>query len=181
MAQLAGIEVGFLGLGDIGRPVLRRLKSEGAIIHATSRSPALRYKIARDAVDLCNAPNEVNDKLKDGIIILMLSKQSLIDAFLGGEDGLLSNLAKGALVIDLGQTSPEATRRYAKLVEEKGAHWLDAPALGNEQDVSDGTLTIRAGGRKTDFERAQSLLQALSDDIKYMGEVGTGQSAAQTV
>ncbi|MCF8465831.1 MAG: NAD(P)-binding domain-containing protein [Sneathiella sp.] len=181
MAQLAGIEVGFLGLGDIGRPVLRRLKSEGAVIRATSRSPALRYKIARDAVDICQAPSEVSDKLKDGIIILMLSKESLIDAFLGGEDGLLSNLATGALVIDLGQTSPDGTRRYAKLVEEKGAHWLDAPALGSEQDASEGTLTIRTGGRKADFERAHSLLKAISDDIKYMGEVGAGQSAAQTV
>ncbi|WP_367281159.1 NAD(P)-dependent oxidoreductase, partial [Sneathiella sp.] len=56
MGGLTGISVGFLGLGDVGRPVLRRLKACGADVHATSRSPALRYKMARDAVNLYKAP-----------------------------------------------------------------------------------------------------------------------------
>ena len=177
MSSLAGVSVGFLGLGDVGRPVLRRLKACGANVHATSRSPALRYKMARDAVNLYKAPDEVNDQIKDGIVFLMLSKQTLIDAFLGGSDGLLSNLARGALVIDLGQTSPEATKKFAKMVEEKGAHWLDAPAIGSEQDAMDGRLSIRVGGRQSDFDRARPILEEIGRDIKHMGDVGAGQAA----
>ncbi|MAZ03615.1 MAG: hypothetical protein CMN56_10790 [Sneathiella sp.] len=180
MGSLTGVSVGFLGLGEVGRPVLRRLKACGASVHATSRSPALRYKMARDAVDLYKTPGEVNDRVKNGIIFLMLSKQSLIDAFLNGEDGLLANLNPGALVIDLGQTSPEATQRYAKLVEEKGGHWMDAPALGSEQDSLEGRLSIRAGGRSEDFERARPLLAEIARDIKHVGEVGSGQAAVPT-
>ncbi|MZR29082.1 NAD(P)-binding domain-containing protein [Sneathiella litorea] len=180
MASLTGVSVGFLGLGDVGRPVLRRLKACGANVHATSRSPALRYKMARDAVNIYKAPNEVNDQVKDGIIFLLLSKQALIDAFLNGPDGLLSNLASGALVVDLGQTSPDATQNYAKLVEEKGAHWLDAPAIGSEQDATDGRLSIRVGGREEDLDRALPLLKEIARDIKHMGGVGAGQMAAPT-
>jgi 3-hydroxyisobutyrate dehydrogenase-like beta-hydroxyacid dehydrogenase len=180
MGSLTGISVGFLGLGDVGRPVLRRLKDCGADVHATSRSPALRYKMARDAVNLYKAPSEVNDQTKDGIVFLMLSKQALIDAFLKGEDGLLSNLTRGALIIDLGQTSPEATRQYTQMVEEKGAHWLDAPAIGSEQDASEGKLSIRASGREEDFERARPVLEEIGRDIKYMGEMGAGQAAIPT-
>lgn len=178
MASLTGISIGFIGLGDIGRPVLRRLKSQGAAISATSRSPALRYKIARDAVDLCKSPSEINDKQQNGLIVLMVSKESLIKAFLEGSDGLLSNLHEGALVIDLGQTSPEATRQYAALVEAKGGHWLDAPAIGSEDDAQGGRLTVRTGGRAEDFERARPALEAISRDIRHMGELGAGQSAA---
>ncbi len=177
MGSLTGVSVGFLGLGDVGRPVLRRLKACGANVHATSRSPALRYKMARDAVNLYKAPNEVNDQVKDGIIFLMLSKQALIDAFLSGPDGLLSNLASGALVVDLGQTSPEATQKFAKMVEEKGAHWLDAPAIGSEQDATEGRLSIRVGSRPEDFDRARPILEKIGRDIKHMGEVGSGQAA----
>ncbi|MFC4272396.1 hypothetical protein GQF03_13440 [Sneathiella chungangensis] len=181
MASLSGTSVGFLGLGDVGRPVLRRLKARGATVHATSRSPALRYKMARDAVNLYKTPAEVNNEIQNGIIFLMLSKQSLIDAFLTGEDGLLSNIATGALVVDLGQTSIDATRKYAEMVEAKGAHWMDAPALGSEQDAMEGRLTIRAGGRKEDFDRARPLLDEIARDIKYMGEIGAGQSAVPTL
>lgn len=177
MGGLTGISVGFLGLGDVGRPVLRRLKACGADVHATSRSPALRYKMARDAVNLYKTPSEVNDQIKDGIIFLMLSKQALIDAFLDGPDGLLSNLASGTLVVDLGQTSPEATKKYAKMVEEKGAHWLDAPAIGSEQDATEGRLSIRVGGRAEDFDRARPILEEIGRDIKHMGEIGSGQAA----
>lgn len=180
MASLTGISVGFLGLGDVGRPVLRRLKACGANVHATSRSPALRYKMARDAVNLYKAPSEVNDQVKDGIIFLMLSKQGLIDAFLNGPDGLLSNLASGALIVDLGQTSLDATQKYAKIVEASGAHWMDAPAIGSEQDAMEGRLSIRAGGRKEDFDRARPLLEAIGRDIKHMGEIGSGQTAVPT-
>ncbi|MCC3303263.1 NAD(P)-dependent oxidoreductase [Sneathiella sp. HT1-7] len=177
MGGLTGVSVGFLGLGDVGRPVLRRLKARGADVHATSRSPALRYKMARDAVNLYKAPSEVNDQIKDGIIFLMLSKQALIDAFLNGPDGLLSNLASGALIVDLGQTSSEATKKYAKMVEEKGAHWLDAPAIGSEQDATEGRLSIRVGGRAEDFDRACPILEEVGRDIKHMGEIGSGQAA----
>jgi 2-hydroxy-3-oxopropionate reductase len=180
MAKLEGVSLGFLGLGDVGRPVLRRLKSLGAELHASSRSPALRYKIARDSVNIYRTPAEVNDKIGAGIVILMLSKQSLIDAFLNGEDGLLANLKKGALVIDLGQTSPEATRQYAALVEEKGARWLDAPALGTEEDAHQGKLTIQAGGDQSDFDRAKTVLEAISDNFQLVGELGAGQSSIIT-
>lgn len=129
MGKVQDVPVGFLGLGDVGRPVLRRLKEQGAAIHATSRSPALRYKMARDTIDLCSTPDEINSHIKDGIIVLMLSKQSLIDAFLTGDDGLLANLTSGALIIDLGQTSADTTRLLATQVGEKGPigwmllHW----------------------------------------------------------
>ncbi|MCR9213305.1 MAG: NAD(P)-binding domain-containing protein [Proteobacteria bacterium] len=181
MGNLNGISIGFLGLGEVGRPVLRRLKFQGASIHATSRSPALRYKIARDAVDLCSTPAEINDKIGDGILILMLSKESLIDAFLTGEDGLLSNLKSGAVLVDLGMTSQDATRKYAAQFAEKGVHWVDAPAIGSEQEALEGHLKIRAGGRQEDFERVLPVLKAISDDIERVGDVGAGQAAIATV
>jgi 3-hydroxyisobutyrate dehydrogenase-like beta-hydroxyacid dehydrogenase len=177
MGKVQDVPVGFLGLGEVGRPVLRRLKEQGAAIHATSRSPALRYKMARDTIDLCSTPDEINSKIKDGIIVLMLSKQSLIDAFLTGDDGLLANLTPGALIVDLGQTSADTTRLLATQVSEKGAHWLDAPALGSEQEALNGNLTIRAGGRAVDFARALPLLETLSQDIKHLGDIGAGQEA----
>jgi 3-hydroxyisobutyrate dehydrogenase-like beta-hydroxyacid dehydrogenase len=133
--------------------------------------------MARDAVNLYKTPAEVNEQIKDGIIFLMLSKQTLIDAFLEGADGLLSNLASGALVVDLGQTSPDATRKYAKLVEEKGAHWLDAPAIGSEQDAMEGRLSVRVGGRAEDYDRARPILETIARDIQHLGEVGAGQAA----
>src|SRR5690606_37912229 len=112
MASLTGVSVGFLGLGDAGRPVLRRLIARGADVYATSRSPALRYKMARDAAHIYKTPGEVAAQIGNGIIFMLLSKESLIDAFMEEEDGLIANLARGTLIIDLGHTSPATTRKF---------------------------------------------------------------------
>ena len=176
MASLTGVSVGFLGLGDVGRPVLRRLKARGAEVYAPSRSPALRYKMARDAVNICNTPAEVAAHIGSGIIFMMLSQDTLINAFMEGDDGLLASLSPGALIIDLGPTSPEMARKFSQLVRKGGGRWLEAPALGSEQAAAEGRLTIHAGGEREDFDRALPLLQEIARDIDYLGKIGAGQS-----
>ena len=136
--------------------------------------------MARDTIDLCSTPDEINSKIKDGIIFLILSKQSLIDAFLTGDDGLLANLTPGALINGSGQTPAGTTKLLATQVGKKGAQWLDAPALGSEQEALDRNLTIRAGGRAKGFARALPLLEAIGQDIRHLGDVGAGQEAIAT-
>ncbi|WP_334128009.1 NAD(P)-binding domain-containing protein [Sneathiella sp.] len=177
MASLTGVSVGFLGLGDVGRPVLRRLIARGADVYASSRSPALRYKMARDAAHLYKTPGEVCAHIGNGVIFVMLSKEALIDAFMEGKDGVLANIAPGTLIVDLGQTSDATTAKFARAVREKGAHWLAAPALGDEQAATEGRLAVAARGERADFDRALPLLQEIAREIGYDGAIGDAAAA----
>ncbi len=173
MPVLAGTSIGFIGLGLMGKPMARNLSAAGAALVLYNRSPEPLDELAAEGMSTTAAPNEaVGD-----MTIVMVRDSPAVEAVIAGADGLLESVTPGMLVIDMGTTDLDVTRRMAKAIMTKGGDYIDAHVSGGEIGAMDGKLTITAGGSKSAFARAMPVFETLGSHITHIGEVGAGQIA----
>lgn len=172
---LDGKTVGVIGLGLMGKPMARNLKTAGAtvVVHNRSRGPV--EELAAEGMIAADSPADVAGKAD--IVIVMVSDTPAVTAVAEGPGGLLPAFRPGTLIIDMGTTEVPETRRLAALAEARGGRWLDAPVSGGQVGAVQGTLTIMAGGAEADFRRAEPVFAALGQRMTLVGPVGAGQIA----
>jgi 3-hydroxyisobutyrate dehydrogenase-like beta-hydroxyacid dehydrogenase len=164
--------LGFIGLGQMGRPMAMHLLKSGAPLTVMSRR-GLGYddfsragaRTARDVADV--APAEV--------IFLCLPDSEAVRNVVLGDNGLLGRLKSGQVIVDTSTISYSATLELAAAVRTSGASFLDAPVSGMEARAKEGTLTVMCGGPRSAFERVEPLLRLFGNKILHMGETGSGQ------
>jgi 2-hydroxy-3-oxopropionate reductase len=169
-------QVGFIGLGVMGRPMAGHLVARGhaVIVHNRSRGPVdqLVGTGATAAVDVADLAR------RSTIVITMLPDTPDVEQVLTGADGILSTLQPGSVVIDMSSISPVATRRLAALVAAQGSVMLDAPVSGGEVGAVNATLSIMVGGDAAAFARVKPLFECMGNPerIVHVGtEPGSGQ------
>jgi 2-hydroxy-3-oxopropionate reductase len=165
--------IGFIGLGLMGKPMCLNLHEAGANLHVFNRTFSIAAALQRERLQACRSPAEVASK--SDFIITMVADTNAVEAVLLGEQGVVSALRKGAIVIDMGTTSVSATRRFAEQVRQQGADYIDAPVSGGEIGAIDGQLSIMAGGIAEALKRAQAVFDVLGKKTVHIGDVGTGQ------
>jgi 2-hydroxy-3-oxopropionate reductase len=166
------MQIGFIGLGIMGRPMALNLKNAGHELIVPERS-SLKDDI-RSAAKVVATPKAVASESE--VLILMVPDTPDVEAVLFGENGAAEGLQKGALVIDMSSISPIETKEYAKRIKDKGCEYLDAPVSGGEVGAKQGTLTIMVGGADAAFSRAKPLFEIMGKTITHVGlEPGTGQ------
>lgn len=174
-SSLEGWRIGFIGLGLMGRPMARNLGRAGASMAVHSRSPGPVAELAAEGMRPAPSPREA--ALGNRAIILMVSDTAAVQAVMSGPEGVLAGLSPGQLVIDMGTTAVEETRRFATLVEQKQALWIDAPVSGGQVGAEAASLSIMAGGSREAFEAAMPLFCVLGRRVTRVGEAGAGQVA----
>ena len=168
------MNIGFIGLGVMGRPMASHLIAAGhqvALYRVKEASQALVEQGGK-ALSSAQAVAEASD-----IVILMLPDTPDVEAVLFGPEGVAAGLAPGKLVIDMSSISPIATKDFASRIEALGAEYLDAPVSGGEVGAKNAALTIMVGGKEAVFERALPLFQTMGKNITLVGGVGDGQTA----
>ncbi len=168
--------VGFIGLGIMGRPMVRNLAAAGyaLIIHNRSRGPVEDLSAELDGVEAGTSPADVTGR--SDIVITMLPDTPDVEAVMTGEDGILSAVRSGQLLIDMSTISPDVTVALGERLAEAGASLLDAPVSGGEKGAIDAVLSIMVGGSEADFARAEPLFQAMGKTIVHVGGPGAGQT-----
>ena len=168
------MQLGFIGLGVMGKPMAGHLIAAGHDVHL--------YRVKDAHADLieqggkrCGSAAQVAGS--SDIVILMLPDTSDVEAVLFGDEGIESHLTAGKLVIDMSSISPVATKRFAARLAERGVGYVDAPVSGGEVGAKAATLSIMVGGSEADFARALPLLEQMGKNITRVGEVGDGQTA----
>lgn len=175
MTTLQGQEIGFIGLGLMGKPMARNLAKAGADLIIHNRSSASVDELVTEGMAAGGSPSRTAQRAD--VIIMMLPDTPTVEKVLLGEDGVVAGLKPGSLVIDMGTTKVPVTRAFAKAVEDKSCDYVDAPVSGGTIGAENGTLTIMAGGTNTAFERAHPILNVLGSRITHIGDAGTGQVA----
>lgn len=169
-------DIGFIGLGVMGRPMAGHLLAAGHRLTVHNRSPrAVDDLVAAGAV-AAGSPLEVAQA--STIVITMLPDTPDVEAVLTGERGVLAGLQTGAVVIDMSSISPAVTARLARMVAALGGSMLDAPVSGGEIGAVNATLSIMVGGDPVAFERVRPVLALMgqADRIIHIGdEPGSGQ------
>lgn len=167
--------LGFVGLGVMGAPMALNLLRAGHSLTVYNRTAERAAVLAEAGASLAVSPQAV--AAAGRIVFVNVSDDAAVEAVLFGPLGLVHGLAEGAVVVDMGTTSPAATRRFAEKLAERGATLLDAPVSGGEAGARAGTLSIMVGGPAEAFAQVLPLLRVLGRNIVHVGETGAGQVA----
>jgi 2-hydroxy-3-oxopropionate reductase len=168
------MNIGFIGLGVMGRPMAGHLIDAGhnVSLHRVKEVSQSLVDKGGKALDSAKAVAEAAD-----VIILMLPDTPDVEAVLFGADGVAEGLFAGKLVIDMSSIAPVATKDFARRINALGCDYLDAPVSGGEVGAKNAALTIMVGGEKAVFDKALPLLQAMGKTITLVGGNGDGQTA----
>ncbi len=167
--------VGFVGLGVMGRPMALNLLKAGYPLTVYNRTAERAAAVAEAGASVAVSPQAVAAASR--IVFVNVSDDAAVEAVLFGPAGLVHGLAEGAIVVDMGTTSPAATRRFAQRLAERRCTLLDAPVSGGEAGARAGTLSIMVGGPVHAYERVLPLFKVLGKNIVHVGESGAGQVA----
>lgn len=167
-------KIGFIGLGIMGRGMSHNLLKAGFDLTVWNRTASKMDEFVEAGATAASSPADLAQGCD--IIITCVSDTPDVQAVILGDDGVLSGVQAGALVIDMSTISPHATREMAAALAEKGAHMLDAPISGGSEGAAKGTLSIMVGGEAAQFERAQPVFAAMGKAITHVGDQGAGQT-----
>jgi 3-hydroxyisobutyrate dehydrogenase len=167
--ELPGV-VGFVGLGRMGDPMVRRVAAGGVAVRgydaaagATEGLAGVVTAVDSAAAAAAGAPVE----------ILMLPDSDVVEKVVDG--GLLDALGDGALLVDMSSSEPLRTRALARRVAERGVTLVDAPVSGGVSGARAGTLTIMVGG-PADAAATLTPLLSLMGRVRHVGDVGAGHA-----
>ncbi|MCU1651681.1 MAG: 3-hydroxyisobutyrate dehydrogenase [Pseudonocardia sp.] len=167
--ELPGV-VGFVGLGRMGDPMVRRVAAGGVAVRgydaaagATEGLAGVVTTVDSAAAAAAGAP----------VVILMLPDSDVVEKVVDG--GLLDALGDGALLVDMSSSEPLRTRALARRVAERGVTLVDAPVSGGVSGARAGTLTIMVGG-PADAAATLTPLLSLMGRVRHVGDVGAGHA-----
>jgi 2-hydroxy-3-oxopropionate reductase len=165
-------EIGFVGLGVMGRPMGRNLLKAGfpLVVYDLNNSVVSEF-----AAEGAKSARELRDVAAAGIVITMLPDAPDVEAVVFGKGGLAEAMSAGSVLIDMSSISPAAAKNIARHLSERGIHMLDAPVSGGYQGAQAGTLSIMVGGDPAVLKQCMPVLEAMGKTISHIGEAGAGQ------
>jgi 2-hydroxy-3-oxopropionate reductase len=166
--------VGFIGLGIMGRPMAKHLLDAGHKLFVIQHKTPVPEEFVAGGAVLCKSPKEVAQHAD--IIITMVPDTPQVAEVLFGEQGVAAGLTPGKIVVDMSSISPIETKEFAKRINELGCDYLDAPVSGGEVGAKAATLTIMVGGPEAAFEKVKPLFEKMGKNITLVGGNGDGQT-----
>jgi 2-hydroxy-3-oxopropionate reductase len=167
------MNLGFIGLGIMGQPMVGHLMAAGHTLFVQSRSGVPAEVLAQGA-KACGTPAEVAQKAD--IIFTMVPDTPHVQDVLFGAHGIAKGLSAGKTVVDMSSISPIATKGFAAQINALGCDYLDAPVSGGEVGAKAASLTIMVGGSEAAFNKVQPLFAVMGKNITLIGENGSGQT-----
>jgi 2-hydroxy-3-oxopropionate reductase len=164
--------IGFIGLGIMGKPMVRNLRKGGHTVVAYDIVPALLDAAIVDGAERGVSCADV--AARSEMTITMLPDGPEVEQAVLGPGGVLEGAMAGTIVVDMSSISPIVSQKVAAACAVKGVEFLDAPVSGGEPKAVDGTLAIMAGGDKAVFDRVLPVLQLMGSTVTLTGAVGAG-------
>lgn len=168
-------KVGFIGLGNMGAPMCRRLLDAGYQVVVYDARPEALEEMGSSGAVAAKSPAGV--AAEADVIFLCLPDDRVVRAVLLGESGVVETARPGTLVVDLSTARPMETRKTAQMLADKGIRMMDAPVSGGVPRAIDGSLVIMVGGGEADLDRCRAMLSCLGSKIVHVGGIGAGHVA----
>ncbi|NJD25663.1 MAG: NAD(P)-dependent oxidoreductase [Betaproteobacteria bacterium] len=169
------MNVGFIGLGLMGRPLAQHLAAAGHNLHLWARRPAALEPFAGSGARIHATPAELAHHVD--IVITMVADAPDVRAVALGPGGIVEGGTAGLVVVDMSTINPNAAREIATELAARGIDFLDAPVSGGQVGAINATLTIMVGGKAEAFEKARPLFEKMGKSITLIGGSGAGQVA----
>ena len=163
-------ELGYVGLGVMGRGIVARLLAADHAVTVWNRSPDKAESLLTDGARWADSPREV--AAQSEVVFTMVTNTAAVQAVCEGPDGILAGLGPGKVYVDMSTASPANARALATQVAERGAVMLDAPVSGSVITLEQGKLSIMVGGDADTFERVKPILEAIGPKVIHLGPNG---------
>jgi len=164
------MQCGFIGLGMLGARMARQILEAGHDLKVFDLDPAAAEKlVAKGATGVASAMEAANEA---DVLITCLPSPDASSKVMTGTDGVFDAMREGSCWIEMSTTDANEMIRLAGLAAERGIEVLECPATGGVHRAARGEMTLLVGGDESLFKRHASLLEALSGQVVYMGEIG---------
>ena len=169
------MEVGFVGLGLMGRPMALNLIRAGHRVHVWSRRrESMQPLLDAGAGDGASAADVA---ARAEVVISMVADAPDVEQVALGPQGVADGARPGLVFVDMSTIAPAAAQSIAARLEARGIAMLDAPVSGGEVGAINASLTIMVGGDAAAFDTAKPLFDALGKTVSLIGASGAGQVA----
>lgn len=174
-----GKRICFFGLGTMGGAMARHLAAAGheVIVYDCNDSRADAW-IAADDSGAIRVPTPASGAAGADAVIACLDQDENVEAVFLGEDGALTAMREGALLIDHTGISVDFARKLAHVASTRGVHSIDAPVADRREDIENGALAIRCGGSEEAFALARPIMDNYTARIVHAGPAGSGHATA---
>ncbi len=169
------MNVGFIGVGLMGRPMALHLEKAGHALHLWARRSESLAPFANVNAKTYATPAQV--AANADVVITMVADAPDVENVCLGADGLAAAGKPGLIVVDMSTINPNAARNIGQRLAEKGIEFVDAPVSGGETGAINAALTIMVGGTPAAFEQVKPLLEKMGKSVTLIGGSGAGQVA----
>ena len=174
------MQIGFIGIGVMGRPMSLHVLKAGHHVTIFARHPekAEVQEVLNAGAKLAPSPRAV--AIASDMVITMVPNSAQVEEVVCGPQGILEGARKGLIIIDMSTIAPSTSRKLASIAAERSVHFLDAPVSGGSQGAENGALTIMVGGEREIFEQARPVLEAMGKQevVKIVNNILCGVIAA---
>ena len=167
-------QLGFIGLGIMGRPMAGHLLAAGNTVYVYDRVADFAKEAVSMGAVACTNSREVAEK--SDIIIVMVPDTPDVESVLFGENGVAEGVKKGSIVVDMSSISPIATKDFAARLADIGVEMLDAPVSGGQVGAEKASLSIMVGGKGEVFDKIKPYFDLMGKNVVLIGDNGAGQT-----
>jgi len=165
-------QLGFVGIGYMGRPIARRLLESGFKLVAYDRDHNKAEELTRYGGTVAKSVAELSSSC-NVVMSCLPSDEAVLNVY-GGPGGVFANARSGSLVIDLSTVYPETSRQLSRQGSEHGVQVLDVTISGSTPAAENGLLTLFGGGNRECFDGAEPIFRVISHKYFYVGPSGSG-------
>ena len=165
-------QVGFIGLGIMGKPMARNLINAGYSLVVHDHKQAPMQELAAEGAQMGQSCRDASQGCE--VIITMLPDSANSEDAILGHHGVLEGAPAGSTIIDMSSINPLVSQKIAAEAAKRNVEMLDAPVSGGEPGAIAGTLAIMVGGNEEIFQKHEELLHVMGRSVVRVGEVGAG-------
>ena len=166
-------KIGFIGLGNMGRPLAERLLKKYQLYIYDLEEENLNFFVSHGAIK-CLSPSEIASNTDK--VFLCLPTSSIVEKVINGDKGILKTAKQNSFIIDMTTGEPEITRELSKKLLLRDINFIDAPVSGGPKGARLGNIAIMIGGTEKQFSIIKPIMDDISSNIFYAGEIGSGHA-----
>ena len=168
------MDIGFIGLGIMGKPMVRNLIKDGHSLTVFDVVATSVEEMVGDGAKAASSSKEIAEN--NSLVITMVPDSADSEAAIMGPGGVLEGASSGSAVIDMSSIAPGSSQKIAKACEAAGVSFLDAPVSCGEPGAISGNLAIMVGGKKETFDKNFGVLESMGGSIVLCGDYGAGNT-----
>jgi 3-hydroxyisobutyrate dehydrogenase-like beta-hydroxyacid dehydrogenase len=164
--------LGFIGIGNMGSRIARRLLEQGYQVIAYNRSREAAEALVKYGATVANSIAELASEAD--VILSSLTNDDAVNSVYADPQGVFAYLRRGSAIIEMSTVSPATSRELYDLSRQAGVKFLDSPVSGSTPSAEEGTLTLFCGGDEELFQAAQPIFSSIAHQNYYLGGSGSG-------